>query len=206
VTLRIVVVDDHPVFREGLRAVLAAADGLELVGEAASGEEALEIVERVGCDVVLMDLLMPGMGGLEATRRLAPIVPVVVLTMSEEDATLTAVMRAGARGYLIKGASPEAVASAVRAAVRGETVFGAAVAERVREQLAQGGSTPFPQLSARERDVLRLLGGGLTNGAIAERLVLAPKSVRNLVSAVLSKLGAADRQEAADQARRAGLR
>jgi DNA-binding NarL/FixJ family response regulator len=205
-TLRLVVADDHPVFREGLRAVLSGVTGFEVVGEAASGEEAVALVDRVGCDVVLMDLLMPGMGGLEATRQLSPRVRVVVLTMSEEDATLSAAMAAGASGYLVKGAAPEAVADAVRAVSRGETVFGAAVAERVRTQLARGGAPAFPELTERERDVLRLLAGGLTNAAIAERLVLAPKSVRNLVSNVLSKLGARDRREAGERARSAGLR
>ena len=205
-TLRVVVVDDHPVFREGLRAVLSAADGLELAGEAASGEEGLALLETTDADVVLMDVQMPGIGGLEATRRLAPRVAVIVLTMSEDDATLAAAMAAGARGYLVKGAPPEAVTDAVRAVARGESVFGAAVAERVRAQLARGGAPAFPELSGRERDVLRLLGAGLTNAAIAERLVLAPKSVRNLVSSVLSKLGAVDRHDAAERARRAGLR
>jgi DNA-binding NarL/FixJ family response regulator len=130
---------------------------------------------------------------------------VVVLTMSEEPATLTAAMAAGACGYLVKGAAPEAVLAAVRAAARGESVFGAAVAEVVRAQLARGGAPAFPQLTARERDVLRLLAGGLTNQAIADRLVLSPKSVRNLVSSVLLKLGAPDRRAAAEQATQAGL-
>jgi DNA-binding NarL/FixJ family response regulator len=205
VTVRVLVADDHPVFREGLRAVLAGTEGVELAGEAATGQEAVEAVARGECDVVLMDVQMPGTNGIEATRQIDGRAAVVVLTMSEDQATLTAAMAAGACGYLVKGAGPEAVVAAVRAAARGESVFGAAVADAVRAQLARGGAPAFPQLTERERDVLRLLGGGLTNQAIADRLVLSPKSVRNLVSSVLLKLGAPDRHAAAEQARRAGL-
>jgi DNA-binding NarL/FixJ family response regulator len=205
-TVRVLVADDHPVYREGLRAVLAGADGIEVAGEATTGEEAVQSVAAGGCDVVLMDVQMPGLSGIEATRQVADRAAVVVLTMSEDHATLTAAMAAGARGYLVKGAAPEAVVDAVRAAARGESVFGAAVADLVRAQLARGGAPAFPQLTERERDVLRLLGDGLTNQAIADRLVLSPKSVRNLVSAVLLKLGVPDRHAAAEQARRAGLR
>jgi DNA-binding NarL/FixJ family response regulator len=205
-TVRVLVADDHPVFREGLRAVLAGAEGIEVAGEATTGEEAVELVAAGGCDVVLMDVQMPGLTGIEATRRIADRAAVVVLTMSEDHATLTAAMASGAVGYLVKGAAPEAVVDAVRAAARGESVFGAAVADLVRAQLARGGAPAFPQLTERERDVLRLLGAGLTNQAIADRLVLSPKSVRNLVSAVLLKLGVPDRHAAAGQARRAGLR
>ena len=205
-TLRVLIADDHPVFREGLRAVLAGAAGIEVAGEATTGREAVERVDRGECDVVLMDVQMPDLSGIEATREIGGRAAVVVLTMSEDQATLTAAMAAGACGYLVKGASPEAVIDAVRSAGRGESVFGAGVAELVRAQLARGGGPAFPQLTERERDVLRLLGAGLTNQAIADRLVLAPKSVRNLVSSVLLKLGAADRHVAAEQARRAGLR
>jgi DNA-binding NarL/FixJ family response regulator len=205
VSVRVVVVDDHPVFREGLRAVLATGDQVVVAGEATTGEEAVELLASTAADVVLMDLNMPGMGGVEAIRRIAPTTAVVVLTMSDDDAALTAAMRAGACGYLVKGAAPEAVLSAVQAAARGESVFGAVVADRVRAQLALGGEPAFPELTPRERDVLRLLGKGLTNAAIAERLVLSQKSVRNVVSSVLSKLGSADRHDAADRARRAGL-
>jgi DNA-binding NarL/FixJ family response regulator len=211
--VRVVVVDDHPVFRAGMVAVLADLGGIEVVGEAADGVAALDVVAAASPDVVLMDLRMPGGGGLEATAAVVsrwPDVAVVVLTMDEDDDSVFAALRAGARGYLLKEADGEDVQRALLAVARGEAVFGPRVAQRVVAFFSQarGGAaaaTPFPQLTDREREVLRLLAQGLDNASIARRLVLSEKTVRNRVSDVLAKLHARTRAEAVAKARDAGL-
>ncbi|GAA4997128.1 response regulator transcription factor [Pseudonocardia tropica] len=207
----VVVVDDHPTFRTGVRAVLAAGAGVAVVGEGESGEQALELVVHTDPDVVLMDLTMPGIGGLEATRRLVAAgsrTAVVVLSMSGTDDSVFAALRSGARGYLLKEAPPEEILTAVRAAAAGQGFFGSGVAGRISAFFAGAAASsvrPFPDLSDREREVLALLADGAGNAAIAHRLVLSPKTVRNHVSNVLAKLQVADRAEAGARARQAGL-
>jgi DNA-binding NarL/FixJ family response regulator len=172
-----------------------------------SGEEAVELVARLAPDVLVVDLHMPGLGGVEAIRRIRPVQPavrVLVLTMDDADALVVAAVRAGARGYLLKDSEPDDVLRAVRAVARGDAVFGAALAGRLAG-LFSGSAQPFPELTGREREVLDLVARGLGNAAIAERLGISLKTVRNVVSAVLVKLRAADRAAAVVLAREAGL-
>jgi DNA-binding NarL/FixJ family response regulator len=209
--IAVLVVDDHPVFREGFAALLGSIDEVQVVGTASTGREALARVEELSPAVVVMDVQMPEMDGIEATRRLAadhPGVGVVVLTMSEDDGTLFDAVRAGARGYLLKGAEPEEVVRAITTVATGGVVFGAALALRVAEFFArpqESATAPFPELTEREREVLDLVSAGLSNAQIAARLFLSQKTVRNHVHAVLSKLQAADRAEAIVRGRDAGL-
>lgn len=212
VPVRVVLADDHPMFRYGLRAVLAAAEEVEVVGEAGEGEELVALVEREHPDVVLTDLAMPGLDGAAATRRILLLHPgtgVLVLTMHEDDEALLGAMRAGARGYLLKGADRAEIVRAVLAVASGEAVYGAAVARRIvdffttsqRRYVAQ----VFPELTVREREVLELVAGGLGNHEIARRLVLSEKTVRNHVATVLLKLRVRDRAAVVAKARDAGL-
>ncbi|MFD7657507.1 response regulator [Actinosynnema sp. NPDC059797] len=209
--LRALVVDDHPLFRYGLSAALAAAPGLEVVGEATGGAMAVSMAAALHPDVVVMDLNMPDLGGVEATRRIVAHVPgvrVLVLTMFDDDESVFAAMRAGALGYLLKAARPQQVVRAVRAVGEGEAIFGPAVAARLLACFAgepPGPVEAFPELTGREREVLRLMADGRGNAAIARRLVLSPKTVRNHVSHILRKLHVADRAQAVSRARRAGL-
>lgn len=211
--IRVILVDDHPVYREGLAMLLESLDGVDVVATAADGEEALAAAEASEADVVVMDVQMPKLDGIAATREVVarhPHLAVVVLTMSEDDETVFAAMRAGARGYLVKGASQHEIRAAIDAAARGELVFGAAIARRVAEFFAAGPATApaaevFPQLTAREREVLDLLAAGRSNPQIAQALFLSPKTVRNNVSNIFAKLQVADRAEAIVRARDAGL-
>jgi DNA-binding NarL/FixJ family response regulator len=205
---RVLVADDHAGFRAGIITLLRSLPDTQVVGEAASGDEAVVRAVADGADVVLMDLDMPG-GGLAATERLAreaPHVAVLVLTMSAEDRSVTAALRAGARGFLVKGASRAEVERALRTVADGGLVVGASVAHRVAA-LVRGTAEPegLPGLSAREREVLDLMARGLDNGQIARRLVLSPKTVRNVVSAIFGKLQTSDRVQVVLRAREAGL-
>ncbi|MEN8705084.1 MAG: response regulator transcription factor [Nocardioides marinisabuli] len=210
--LRVVVVDDHRIVREGLVSLLGALEGIEVVGEAADGREALHVVEDVLPDVVVMDIQMPGLDGIEATRFVTgrhPQVRVVMLTMTEDDETVVSAIRAGATGYLLKGAGADEVLHAVRSAAAGGMVFGASLAARVAE-LFVGAARPaappaFPQLSEREHQVLDLLAAGRSNDQIAAELFVSGKTVRNTVSSVYAKLQAPDRAAAIIAAREAGL-
>lgn len=209
--LRVVVADDHPVFRDGLVMVLRER-GIEVVAEVADGQGALNAAAARNPDVVLMDLTMPGLGGIEATRRLAaghPAIAVLVLTMSEDDDSLFAALRAGARGYLLKEAAADDIARAVVTVARGETVLGARVSGRVldavRGGLLPGAPAPFPRLTEREREVLELVARGYQNARIAHHLGLSEKTVRNHISAILAKLPAVTRAEAVALARDEGL-
>jgi DNA-binding NarL/FixJ family response regulator len=210
-TIRLVVVDDHPVFRDGLRALFAATDDLELVGEAADGAAGLDVVTTTLPDVIVMDIQMPGLNGVEASRRLATLAPtsrVIVLTMFEDDASVFAAMRAGARGYLVKGADAGEITGAIRAVAAGEAVFGAALAARILGFFASpraAGLLPFPELTDREHEILELIARGLANEAIAARLGISVKTVRNQVSVILDKLEVVDRGAAIVRAREAGL-
>jgi DNA-binding NarL/FixJ family response regulator len=211
VTTRVVVVDDQELVRAGFVALLGSHPELEVVGEAGQGEEAVRLVVRELPDVVLMDVRMPVLDGIEATRRITsetPSVGVVVLTMSEDDGTVFSAVRAGARGYLLKGADQEEVVRAITTVARGGAVFGAALARRIAEffsAVPSGPETAFPQLTAREREVLDLVAAGRSNAQIAAALYLSPKTVRNNVSNVLTKLQVTDRAQAIIRAREAGL-
>ncbi|MGY1915196.1 response regulator [Blastococcus sp. SYSU DS0973] len=207
---RVLVVDDHPTFRDGVRAVLSRAPGIEIAGECGSGEELLEQCAADPPDVVVLDLLMPGMGGLEAARRLSvrhPDVAVLVVTMSDADESVYAALRAGAAGYVLKEAPGTQIVDAVRLVAEGQAVFGAPVARRISAFFAGSAAPPrpFPELTDRERQVLELLARGLDNGEIAERLSVSRKTVRNVVSTVLGKLQVATRAEAVARGRDAGL-
>jgi DNA-binding NarL/FixJ family response regulator len=213
VTIRVLIADDHPIVRSGLRALLTEAAGIEPAGEAADGVAAVTAVRELRPDVVLMDLNMPGLSGVEATERIAGRpetagVAVLVLTMSDDDVSLAAAIRAGARGYLLKDAGADELLAAVRAVARGEAVFGAGVAPVVLG-LLQTRNRPappvLPALTDREREILGLVGRGLGNQAIAGRLGVSAKTVANSVSNILVKLGVADRAGAVEVARQQGL-
>jgi DNA-binding NarL/FixJ family response regulator len=209
VSVRVVVADDHPMVRYGIAAVLADVDSVALVGEAADGDELLAVVRREKPDVVLTDLSMPGRSGLEAIAALRasdPEVGVLVLTMHADDDTVLAALRAGAKGYLIKGADRAELVRAIEAVAAGDAVYGAPVAHRIVALLTGAPEREtFPELTEREREVLDLLAAGLRNHAIADRLGLSEKTVRNHVSNVLLKLQVPDRTAAALKAREAGL-
>ena len=209
---RVVLVDDHPVYRDGLSMLLESIEEVEVVGVADDGATALDVVAGADPDVVVMDVQMPGLDGIAATRELTarhPHLAVVVLTMSDDDETVFSAMRAGARGYLVKGSSQHEIVRAIRSVDSGELVFGAAVAQRVAAYFAgrpPSADTPaFPQLTEREREVLDLLAAGRSNPQIAAALYLSPKTVRNNVSNIFAKLQVADRSEAIVRARDAGL-
>lgn len=208
--VRVLLVDDHRIVLEGLSLLLASMDGIAVIGQANSGEEAVERVGQLGPDVVLMDIEMPGIGGIEATRRIAASYPhaaVVMLTMYHDEEYLFAALRAGARGYLLKGARQDDVARVISGVARGDAVFGADVAERVLRAFADPGpgAPPFPQLTQREREILGLIANGWPNGHIARHLSLSVKTVANNVSTILTKLQTPDRSSAIVAARRAGL-
>ncbi|MBS1905154.1 MAG: response regulator transcription factor [Actinobacteria bacterium] len=209
--IRILLVDDHPFYREGIRSMLAAGDlGVRIDAEAATGEEALTSVAAARPDLVVMDLSMPGIGGIEAIRRLMladPELPILVLTMHDDESVFAA-LRAGARGYLLKDAGIEDLVRAIAAVQRGEAIFSPRVARRLVAHFAdapRSASDAFPELTDRERDVLALLADDLGTAVIARRLGLTEKTVYNYVATVLAKLRARDRGEAAERARAAGL-
>jgi DNA-binding NarL/FixJ family response regulator len=208
--IRVVLADDHPVVRAGLAALLTSLPGIEVAGVAATGREAVREVITTRPDVAVLDLQMPDLDGFAATRELARSAPdtaVLVLTMFEDDDSVFAAMRAGARGYLVKGAEQDEIARAIRAVAAGEAIFGPGVARRVLGFFTTPPPTanPFPDLTTRERQILDLIAAGLNNPAIADRLTLSPKTVANNVSAIFTKLGIADRPTAIIQARNAGL-
>jgi len=209
-TIRVLLADDHPVVRGGLVALLETLAGVEVVGQAADGAAAVRETALLHPDVVVMDLRMPGMDGVEATRRIAagfPGTAVLVLTMFDEDALIADALAAGARGYLLKGAEQEEIERAVRAVAAGEAIFSRDVAERVLRRSASppASAPPLPRLTDREREVTDLVARGLSNAAIARRLSISPKTVGNHVSAIFAKLGVATRAEAIVTAREAGL-
>jgi DNA-binding NarL/FixJ family response regulator len=207
--LRVVVADDHPVVRGGLVALLSTLEGVEVVAQAGTGADALRETALQRPDVVVMDLRMPGLDGVEATRRIAteyPGVAVLVLTMFDEDELIVDAVAAGARGYLLKGAEPEEIERAIRAVASGEAIFSREVATKVLQRMSPASRpTPLPALTVREREVLDLIARGLSNAVIADRLGLAAKTVGNHISTIFLKLGVATRAEAIVIAREAGL-
>jgi len=209
---RVLIVDDHPILREGLRGTLSTAEDLEVIADCADGHEAVVAAERLQPDLVLMDLHLPELSGVDATRRIvtaSPHVVVLVLSMLDDDDSVFAAVRAGARGYLLKGARPEDILRAVRSVARGEAVFGPGIAQRVLTFFAEAHTRPqppaFPELTIREREVLQHIAVGRRNADIAARLHLSPKTVRNHISNIFAKLQVADRAEAIAAARAAGL-
>jgi DNA-binding NarL/FixJ family response regulator len=211
--IHVVVVDDHPVFRDGLAMLLGSIDGIEVVGTAGDGREGIEVVARTQPDIVVMDVQMPELDGIAATREILsaqPHIGVLVLTMSDDDETVFGAMRAGARGYLLKGSAQEEIRQAIEAVASGGLIFGAAIARRVNEFFITGPSVgvpelAFPQLTPREREILDLLAAGRSNAQIAQTLYLSPKTVRNNTSNIFAKLQVADRSEAIVRARDSGL-
>jgi DNA-binding NarL/FixJ family response regulator len=209
---RVLIADDHPVFLHGLASVLDAADQITVVGRAVSGDEAIAMAAELQPDVVVMDLQMPGTNGVEATRalvRTSPHIGVLMLTMYGDDESVFAAMRAGARGYLLKGADQADIVHAVHALAGGTAVFGQAIAHKIIEFFSaprsQVPNDLFPELTDREREILTLIAEGHSNPAIARQLFLSPKTVRNHVSNIFSKLQVVDRAQAIVRARKAGL-
>ena len=200
-TIQIIIADDHPVFRFGLRTLLATEPDLEVIGEATTGPEIIDLAAYLSPDLILMDINMPVINGIEATRQILkhhPTVAILIITMFEDD-TIFAALRAGARGYILKGAEGDETLRAIRAAANGEAIFSPAIAHRLRQFFAVAPASTaiiFPELIEREREILTLIGQGLTNSAIAERLSLSPKTVRNQVSLIFDKLQVSNRAEA----------
>jgi DNA-binding NarL/FixJ family response regulator len=210
--LRILIADDHPLFRKGMRTLLTATPGMEVVGDAATGQQAIELAASLQPEVIIMDLQMPGLNGIEATRQILQSrqeIRILVVTLFEDDASVFTAMRVGARGYILKDAKEEEILRAVRAVGSGEAIFSPAIAARLMTFFATTRSGVakelFPQLSEREREILQLIARGSTNSDIARSLSLSVKTVSNYVSTILSKLQVADRTQAIIRAREAGL-
>jgi len=211
--IAVLIADDHPVFRDGMRGLLQAADDLQLVGEATTGTEAVELAMQLAPNIVLMDLKMTGLNGVEATRFIVESVPavhVLVVTMFEDDSSVFAAMRAGARGYILKDAARDEILRAIRAVSHGEAIFSPAIASRLMTFLSphrarSAREETFPELTEREHDVLDLIAQGKSNAEIGRALQLSTKTVANYVSAILNKLQITDRAEAIIRARDAGL-
>jgi DNA-binding NarL/FixJ family response regulator len=209
--LRVLIADDHPLFRFGLRAMLTAVSTVEVVGEADNGRTAVSLAESAQPDVVVMDLNMPDLTGAAATRLIvgtSPHIGVLVLTMFDDDESVFAAMRAGARGYLLKGAAEDEIVRAVLAVGAGQAIFGPAIANRMLDFFQPRAARPaavLPELTPREREILRLIAQGERNSVIARQLVISPKTVRNHVSNIFSKLHVADRAQAILRAKEAGL-
>ncbi len=210
--IRVLIADDHPIFRDGMRGLLESVGDIDVVGEATTGEETVVLGGQLQPDVVLMDISMPGVDGIEATRRLlhtSPHIAVLIVTMFEDDDSVFAAMRAGARGYLLKGASQAQTLRAIRSVASGEAIFSPSIAERLIGFFSTPQLNPepiFPELTEREREILALISEGLSNPEIADKLYLSLKTVRNHVSNIFSKLQVVDRAQAAIRAREVGLR
>jgi DNA-binding NarL/FixJ family response regulator len=210
IAIRILIADDHGIYREGLRAVLGPEPDMEVVGEAATGTEVVERASETRPDLILMDIQMPDVNGIEATRRILeadPNVGVVVVTMFEDDDSVFAAMRAGARGYVLKESNAEEMIRVIRAVAEGEAHFGPEIARKLRDFFSKPTAPKeiFPELTPREGEVLEMIARGLSNAEISRRLYLSPKTVRNHVSNIFLKLQVADRSQAIVRAREAGL-
>ena len=211
-SISILIADDHPLFRDGLRVMLEADGNFAVLGEARTGEEAVALAASLQPAVVLMDINMPGIRGIEATRRIVqadPAVRVLILSMLEDDDSLFAALRAGARGYLLKGVRQDEALRAIRAVANGQAIFGPNIARRLTQYFAVPrhslGALPFPELTNREREILDLIAQGRSNDQIANELVVSLKTVRNHVSTIFNKLQVSDRAQAMDVARRKGM-
>ncbi len=211
-SLRVLIADDHPIFRDGIQTLLATADDIVAVGEARTGEEAVELAATLAPDVILMDIRMPGCSGIEATRRIVAAnhaVRVLVVSMFEDDASIFTAMRAGARGYILKDADRGDILRAIRAVGQGEAIFSPAIATRLLDYFISPSqslaASEFPGLTDREREILEMVADGYRNADIARQLVLSPKTVRNYVSSIFTKLQVSDRGNAIIRARKAGL-
>ena len=209
--LRVIIADDHPIFRFGLAALLNSQADFEVVGEATRGEEAIAQANLLQPDVILMDIHMPDISGIEATRRILqnnPHVHILIITMFEDDASVFTAMRAGARGYVLKDAQKDDMLRAIQAVGRGEAIFSPAIASRLIDFFAAPHAIPaqaFPELTEREREIRDLIASGRSNTEIATQLTLSPHTVRNYVSTIFNKLQVADRAQAIHRARQAGL-
>jgi DNA-binding NarL/FixJ family response regulator len=212
-TIRIVIADDHPIFRFGMRTLIDATSDMSVVGEAATGEEAIALADTCVPDLLLMDIVMPGLSGIEATAHIHerhPQMVIFIVSMLDDESVFEA-MRAGARGYILKGTAPAEMLAAIRAAASGEAIFSARIAERLTAYFVKPSVQPtrevlaFPELTTREREILVLLARGFTNTNIADRLALSPKTVRNYISEIFTKLQVADRSQAIVRARDAGI-
>jgi DNA-binding NarL/FixJ family response regulator len=210
--IRVLIADDHADFRDGLRRLLKLVPDVEVVGEAATGEETIRRAAMLQPDIILMDLQMPDLNGIDATRRIlemSPHIGILVLTMFQDDDSVFAAMRAGARGYLLKGADRNEIGRAIKAVSSGEAIFSPAIAHRMMQYFTsiqpRAAQQPFPELTERERDVLELIAGGRNNAEIAAQLHLSTKTVRNHVSNIFHKLQVADRAQAIIRARDEGL-
>lgn len=214
--IRVMVVDDHTIFRDGLKAILTTVPDIDVAGEAGNGREAIAQAEALAPDVILMDINMPDVNGIEATQQILAAKPetgIVMLTMLEDNDSLFAAMCAGARGYILKGADKAEVLKTIRAVADGEALFGPAIAGRLtaffqhsrRAAQHDDGLAPFPDLTDREREVLELIAAGESNQEIAHRLHISAKTVSNHISNIFGKLQVADRAQAIVKARQAGL-
>lgn len=209
--IRVLIVDDHTIFREGLASLLSTAPGIEVAGQAGSGEEAVELANDIEPQVILMDIVLPGLSGVAATQRILsrnPGIRVIMLTMLEDDETLFAAICAGARGYLLKGTGKVEALQTIETVASGAAVFGSAIAGRLAALFDEETITseePFPELTSREREVLDLIASGENNQAIADRLHISPRTVGNHISNIFSKLQVLDRAQAIVKARSAGL-
>ncbi|HNB51183.1 MAG TPA: response regulator transcription factor [Anaerolineales bacterium] len=207
--IKILIADDHPVFRFGLKALIATEPDLEVVGEAATGKDAVVLANKLTPNLILMDINMPNLNGIEATQQIVqtrPDIGILILSMLDDETVFSA-MRAGARGYLLKGSEGDATIQAIRVVAEGGTIFSPGIAERVMAYFSRGKrkADPFPELTNREREILDLIARGLTNQAIADQLVISPKTVRNQVSEIYSKLQVASRGEVVVKAKDAGF-
>jgi len=214
--IRLLIADDHRLFREGVKALLGTAGDIQIVGEAEDGAAAVQACQQLAPDVVLMDINMPGLNGIQATQQVlahSPGTGVIMLTMLEDDASVFAAMRAGARGYILKGASPDEMLSVIRSVAEGQALFGPAIATRLVNFFQELHYTPtpslpqspFPELTERELEVLHLIAQGFSNQEIARKLVISPKTVRNHINHIFHKLGVQERSEAIVLAREHGM-
>jgi DNA-binding NarL/FixJ family response regulator len=211
-TIRIIIADDHTLLRDGLKALFASVPDIEVIGEAETGAGVITIADQLQPDVILMDIQMPGINGIQATRQIVEKhhdIGVIVVTMYKDDDSVFAAMRAGARGYILKGADQEEMLRAIRSVARGEAMFGPEIATRLVNffSSSQADLSPqaFPDLTSREHEVLELIAQGLNNQAIASRLSISEKTVRNHISNIFNKLQVVDRAQAIVKAREAGL-